>query len=93
MARIRVPVVLGPTGLQHAAPTGSMVSGSWQPVVSGKSTADGVLVGVVLGDPALQGMTVQVDVPDEDVTNGALDPVKVKARYPGHWLITSGVIK
>lgn len=93
MARIRVPVILGAGGLTVAAPTYNMVQDSWLPVVPGKSHANGVVNGVTLGDPALNGITVMVDVPDEDVTNGALDTVKVKARYPAHWLITSGVIK
>lgn len=93
MAQIRLPLVLGVGAVQAAAPSFQEVPGTYLPLVGGKVSANGVLPGVSLGDPALQGVTVLVNVPDEDVTNGALDVNKIKARYPNHWLLTSGAIK
>jgi hypothetical protein len=55
--------------------------------------ADGIKSGILLGNPLLAQVTTLVDVPDEDCTAGALDPAKVKARYPTHPLVTSGAIK
>lgn len=92
MARVRIPAVLGPTGITPAAPTFTAVPGSFLPIVAGKSSADGVLVGAPVGDPALAGATYQVDVPDEDVTGNALDAQKIKTRYPNHWLVANHVI-
>lgn len=86
-------MLLGPYGLQHAAPSGVSVPGSFLPVVPGKSDVNGVLVGVQVGDATLAGASVLVDVPDDDCTLGKLDPVKIKANYPSHWLVTSGIIK
>lgn len=93
MARLRLPLVFGPNALQAAAPTHQLVPGSLQPVTPAKTNADGVLLGVSPGDPALQGISVLADVPDEDVTNGALDPQKIKQRYPDHFLVRNGIIK
>lgn len=93
MARIRVPLVLGPNGLHPVAPTFVEVAGSYTPNVPAKADANGVMVGVALGDPAVAGVTVMVDVPDDEVTGGKYDTATVKAKYPNHWLVTSGVIK
>lgn len=93
MARIRLPLATAAVGVGAAAPTYSEVSGTYQPTVPGKVDAHGVLPGVLLSDPSLANVTVLVDVPDEDVTNGQLDSAKIKARYPTHPLVTSGAIK
>lgn len=93
MARVTLPLILGPNGVQVAAPTYVMVAGSFKPLTAGVIHADGVHNGVPLGHPALAGATVDVDVPDEDCTNGQLDPKKLKDNYPNHWLIHSGTVK
>lgn len=90
MVRIRIPLTLLAAGIGAALPTYSEVRGSYQPVTPGKVTADGIAPGVALSDPILGQVTVLVDVPDEDCTNGQPDPVKIKARYPTHPLVTSG---
>jgi hypothetical protein len=92
MARIRLPLVTASNGIGAAAPTFREVPGSYQvdPLVG---TPSGIKVGILLGDPKLAAATVLVDVPDEDVTDGKLDPVKVRTRYPNHPLVTSGTIK
>lgn len=79
-------------GLQALAPSYVEVPNSYQgdPAVC---TPSGVKFGVSLGDARLQGVTVLVDVPDEDVTNNVIDIAKVKQRYPNHPLIASGAIK
>lgn len=90
MVRVRVPVGVVGNGYGALFPSYSMVPGSWQPVVAGKVGPDGVPVGVLLNDPVIAQLTVLVDLPDEDCTNGQPDKAKIKARYPTHPLVTSG---
>lgn len=88
MSKIRVPLVVGIGGIQAAVPTGRMSESSFTPLIPGKVTKDGILAGVSIGDPQLANVTVEVDVPDDDLTDDktALDPVKLRKRYPGHFL-------
>lgn len=92
MARVRLPIALLGNSIGAAAPSFIEVNGSYlgDPSVC---YAGGIKAGVLLGNPLLAAVTVLADVPDEDVTNGALDPAKVKARYPNHPLVLSGAIK
>lgn len=92
MQRIRLPIAIVGS-LQAAAPTFTEVPGSYLPITAGKVDANGILSGVLLSDPILAQVTVLVDVPDDDCTNGKLDPAKVATNYPKHPLILSGAIK
>lgn len=92
MARLRLPIAII-NGYQAATPAFTEVPNSWQPVTAGKVSAGGILAGLLVSDPVLAQVTVLVDVPDADVTNGQLDPVKIKDRYPNHPLVLSGAIK
>ncbi len=91
MARIRVPMATGIGGIQAIAPTFQEVPGSYQgdPAVCDKN---GIKAGVALNNPLLGGVTVLVDVPDEDVTGAALDAAKIKQRYPTHYLVVNHTI-
>lgn len=93
MVRVRLPVAAWPNAFGAAAPTFTMVPGSFLPVTPGVLGADGPPPGVLIAALAGVNPTVLVDVPDEDCTNGALDPAKVKARYPNHPLVVNGTIK
>lgn len=93
MARITVPLVIGTAGVQAKAVSFQEVPGSYQPITLGKVDKNGVLLGVALGDPSLANVTVDVIVPDDEVTNGKYDAQKVSAKYPNHWLIMQGIIK
>lgn len=91
MAQVRVPLVVGIGGIQAAVPSFSEVKGSYQPIVAGKVNSNGVLAGVSLGDPALQGVTVLVDVPDDEVNpDGSLNAARIRAKYPDHFLTRQG---
>lgn len=95
MVQIRLKYVLGDRGLQLAAPSYQMIEGSHQPITAGVNNANGLLPGISIGDPRLANITVLAEVPPSDVNaaGDALDPSKVTARYPNHFLVTNGAIK
>lgn len=93
MARLRLPLGMIGNGVGAIAPTFVLVPGSFQPVTPNVLGPDGPLTGVALSALAGINATVLADVPDEDVSNGQLDPQKVKARYPDHPYVKNGTIK
>lgn len=92
MARIRLSMAITGTAIGAAAPSFIEVPNSYQGDPS-VCNSGGLKTGILLSNPLIGAVTVLVDVPDEDVTNGTLDPVKVKARYPNHPLVVNGTIK
>jgi len=67
-------------------PTYTMVRGSLRPMIPNKTHADGVIVGVDPADPALSGLTVEVECPDDyaDPTTGKIDRDRVQRKYRGN---------
>lgn len=82
--RKRVKVTYDATrGFHVDLPSYAMVPGTFEPVTPDLVAADGVLATAKVADALALGLTVEVDVPDEDCDceKGAIDPKKIRARY------------
>jgi hypothetical protein len=91
--RVRVKLLWDGSSWRVDLPTAQMVPGSLLPVIPGRTTPHGVLaVDQVTGaplpmdHPALSGLTVAVEVPDDytDTPGGPIKAALLRKKYAGH---------